>query len=117
MRHAFSRPRFVGNPSRRPTARRVTAAAILVAAAALLPPPVLAHDLYPVDCCSGHDCRAALPGEIESLADGRFRVVPTGETFARWQVRPSFDARFHRCLYDRSNPGSRTFCVLVPADS
>lgn len=51
------------------------------------------------------------------MAGGRVLVVPTGETFARWQLRPSFDGRFHRCLYDPSNPVSRTFCVLVPGDS
>jgi hypothetical protein len=94
------------------SARRIALALIC-----LLPPAALAHDGYPADCCSGHDCRPARSGEIEMLADGRYRVVPTGETFARWQVRPSFDAGFHRCLYDRTNPESRTFCVLVPAGS
>lgn len=78
---------------------------------------VLAHGPYPPDCCSGQDCRPARPGEIELLPDGRFLVVPTGEVFARWQVRPSFDGGFHRCLYDPSKPVSRTFCVLVPAGS
>ena len=77
----------------------------------------VAHGPYPADCCSGQDCRPARPGEIKVLADGRYLVVPTGEVFARWQVRPSFDASFHRCLYDPSNPVSRTFCVLVPAGS
>lgn len=96
---------------------RLAALAILALGVLAHGAPTFAHDGYPIDCCSGHDCRVALAGEIEALPDGRFLVVPTGETFARWQVRPSFDARFHRCLYDRSNPGSRTFCVLVPADS
>lgn len=77
----------------------------------------LAHGGYPADCCSGQDCRTARPGEIEIMPDGRYLVVPTGEIFARWQVRPSFDAGFHRCLYDPSNPVSRTFCLLVPAGS
>lgn len=93
------------------------AAAFVVAAGLALIAPAGAHDGYPPECCSDQDCRPALPGEIELLRDGRYHVVPTGETFARWQVRPSFDSRFHRCLYDRSNPASRTFCVLVPADS
>lgn len=93
------------------------AAPILIAAPSLLGPEALAHDLYPADCCSGHDCRPALPDEIALMPDGRYLVTPTGEIFARWQVRPSHDAGFHRCLYDRSNPVSRTFCVLVPAGS
>lgn len=79
--------------------------------------PVVAHGLYPPECCSDKDCRPALPNEIEMLSDGRFRVLPTGETFTRSQVRPSFDGNFHRCLYDPSNPESRTFCVLVPGGS
>lgn len=79
--------------------------------------PSTAHEGYPADCCHDQDCRPALPEEVVLQADGRYRIVPTGEVFARWQVRPSFDARFHRCLYDRSNPVSRTFCLLVPADS
>ena len=95
--------------------RRGTTAILLLAG--MLGRPGLAHDGYPVDCCSGHDCRPARSGEIEAMADGRFLVVPTGEVFARWQVRPSFDSGFHRCLYDPSNPRSRTFCLLVPAGS
>jgi hypothetical protein len=91
--------------------------AVAAAAALALAGPALAHDRYPADCCSGQDCRLARPGEIELMPDGRYLVVPTGEMFARWQVRPSFDASFHRCLYDPSNPRSRTFCVLVPAGS
>ena len=94
--------------------RHLVGAALLLA---ILCGPAAAHDGYPADCCSGQDCRPARSGEIELMRDGRFLVVPTGEIFARWQVRPSFDARFHRCLYDPSNLASRTFCVLVPADS
>ena len=77
--------------------------------------PALAHDQYPRDCCSGQDCRPALVGEIELTRDGLYLVVPTGELFTRSQVRPSFDGNFHRCLYDPSNPKSRTICVFVPA--
>jgi hypothetical protein len=77
----------------------------------------LAHGRYPPECCSDHDCRPALPGEIEMMPDGRFLVVPTGEIFTRSQVRPSFDGHFHRCLYDPSKAVSRTFCVLVPGAS
>jgi hypothetical protein len=89
----------------------------LVAAALTLAGPALCHDQYPRDCCSGHDCRPALPGEIEVLADGRFHIVPTGEIFTRSQVRPSFDDGYHRCLYNPANPVSRTLCVFVPAGS
>jgi hypothetical protein len=77
--------------------------------------PALAHSGYPPECCSDRDCRPALQGEIELMGDGRYLVVPTGEIFTRAQVRPSFDQNFHRCLYDPSNPKSRSLCVLVPA--
>ena len=77
--------------------------------------PALAHDQYPRDCCSGQDCRPALVGEIELTKEGLYHVIPTGELFTRSQVRPSFDENFHRCLYDPSNPKSRTLCVFVPA--
>jgi hypothetical protein len=93
------------------------AQASCVAAALVFTWPALAHDHYPPDCCSGQDCRPALTGEIELTREGLYLVVPTGETFTRSQVRPSFDGNFHRCLYDRSKTVSRTFCVLVPADS
>ena len=89
----------------------------LIAAALTLAAPASSHDFYPRDCCSGHDCRPALSGEIEALADGRYLVVPTGEIFTRSQVRPSFDDGFHRCLYNPANPVSRTLCLFVPAGS
>ena len=80
-----------------------------------------AHDIYNRrdlrECCHDHDCRTAAPGEIVQQEDGTFLVVPTGEIFARHRVKASPDGHFHRCLYDRSNPESRTFCVLVPAAS
>lgn len=88
---------------------------LLIIAGLLAAGTAAAHDGYPPECCSDHDCRPAAPDEVEVQADGRYRVVPTNEVFARWQVRPSFDGRFHRCLYDRSNARSRTFCLLVPA--
>jgi hypothetical protein len=86
-------------------------------AALALAAPAAAHGRYPHDCCSDQDCRPALVGEIEAMPDGRFLIVPTGEIFARWQVRPSFDHNFHRCVYDPSAPVSRTFCLLVPGAS
>jgi hypothetical protein len=89
----------------------------LIATAIMLAEPAVSHELYPRDCCSGQDCRPALSGEIEVMADGRYLIVPTGEMFTRSQVRPSFDEHYHRCLYNPANPVSRTFCVFVPAGS
>lgn len=83
--------------------------------------PAAAHDIYQRgdlrECCHDHDCRAAAPGEIVEQDDGTFLVTPTGEVFSRHRVKASPDGRYHRCLYDPSNPVSRTFCVLVPAAS
>lgn len=83
--------------------------------------PAEGHDLYDRpdlrECCHDHDCRVAAPGEIVEQDDGTFLVAPTGEVFSRHRVKASPDGRYHRCLYDPSNPRSRTFCVLVPAAS
>lgn len=110
---AASPPRSYQGPVINPAVPILALALVALGAAQA----AFSHDGYPADCCSGQDCRPALSGEVEHLPDGRFLVVPTGETFARWQVRPSFDGRYHRCLYDPSNRRSRTFCLLVPAAS
>jgi hypothetical protein len=88
---------------------------LLIASVVVAVQPVHGHGRYPRDCCSDHDCRPVIAGEVEVLADGRYLIVPTGETFTRSQVRPSFDAGFHRCLYDPSKLVTRTLCLLVPA--
>ena len=79
---------------------------------------VLAHEWYPPDCCSGHDCAPLLNTRVERMADGTWRVdgeyifpaynpaQPYGET------RLSQSGRFHACFPNEGRPK----CFFVPPD-
>ena len=79
---------------------------------ALGPFDAAAHDFYARECCTGHDCRLAAPGEVLSTPNG-WRVVPTGEVFPQWATRRSPDGRIHRCTKD-ADPTAMTICLYVP---
>lgn len=78
-----------------------------------------AHDWYPHDCCSGHDCYPVDAEEIEVLPNG-WRIIRTGETvpFGQTTKRPwereSMDGQFHRCSLG-GDPDAETLCLFVPA--
>lgn len=64
---------------------------------ALGPVPAAAHDWYPVDCCSGHDCFPIADGAVEDLGDGRWRVRESGAILPAGKIRVSQDGRRHLC--------------------
>jgi hypothetical protein len=71
-----------------------------------------AHDFYARECCSGHDCRPADPGEVVAAPNG-WRVVPTGEFIPRWATKRAPDGRIHRCTRE-GDPAAMTICLYVP---
>ena len=73
--------------------------------------PAYAHEWYPIDCCSGHDC--------DALADDRVERQPAGYMvdgqyfFPNVEVRPSQSGRYHACF---PNLGERPKCFFAPPD-
>lgn len=73
--------------------------------------PAVAHDWYPIDCCSGHDCDALPDSRVERKPDG---YLVDGQYFFRNdEVRPSLSGRYHGCF---PNPGERPKCFFAPPD-
>ena len=76
--------------------------------------PVLAHEWYPIECCSGQDCAPVT--KMETL--GSLWVVTTkhgtalvGPNIAR---RPSKDARMHACMRPNDDGKMELLCIFVP---
>lgn len=83
----------------------------LVTSLALGASPALAHDWYPVSCCSDRDCRPLLEegGEtVTELRDG-WRLWD-GRVIARSIARLSPDRRFHIC----ESPARTVLCFFAP---
>lgn len=99
---------------------------ILVAALFLLSQASFAHDApggwaYPLDCCSGYDCRevgdAFAPDasiRVFERPEG-YVISTTGETIPMTdaKVRPSPDGAFHWCSRGGRADGA-TICLFVP---
>lgn len=84
------------------------AAIFLAAALGMATGHVLAHEWYPTECCSGHDCKPieesrVVANSVGYVVDGRF-VVAYGE------ARRSQDGRYHGCF---PNPDYLR-CLFVP---
>ena len=67
--------------------------------ALLLASPAAAHSWYDGACCSEHDCRQTVLGEVERRADGWF-VKPLTVTvpFGDSRLRKSQDPLIHVCI-------------------
>lgn len=87
----------------------------LAALALLAQARASAHSWYPIECCSGFDCRPVAQTMVRLTATGWF-VVETGETIPFSRARLSPDGRFHRCS-PGGRPHARTICLFVPATS
>lgn len=101
--------------------------AVYFLALALLAQPGVAHEAptgwpYPLECCSGEDCRETGPNtEPDPI------MVPTGwqlvdgTVIAFAEARPSPDGRFHTCRRGGKTTGAvirpegRKVCLWVPS--
>jgi hypothetical protein len=76
----------------------------------------VAHDWYPLECCTGRDCMRV--DNVDRLPDGTMRMqigrievlVPKGFT-----QRPSLDNDTHVCLRKNGDGTYAPRCVFVPA--
>ena len=85
--------------------------------------PASAHEWYPKECCSGHDCVQADQVMIDHRGD---RIVMLGSRRI-WvskylSPRPSPDSRVHICVREVNGEldGSlfpMTICLFIPAES
>jgi len=66
----------------------------------VLPAATLAHDWYPLECCSGQDCAPA--EAVVRREDGSYLVTSRGMStvipadYAKWRRSP--DGRIHVCI-------------------
>jgi len=91
----------------------------LVALLSLAPMAALGHGEYEwvrqnpklSYCCTEHDCRQVVGGEIERI-DGGWRVVSTGQVFldGDLHLHPSPDINMHWCVW----PSPTVRCLFVP---
>lgn len=95
--------------------RSAGAGAAAVAALFLLtaPPPAAAHDWYPGECCSGHDCFPIEESELDHLGAAGWRVKASGEHVPPGMRRESRDGRWHLCTYDGAKTG-KPRCLFEP---
>lgn len=90
---------------------RITARSLTLASLALGFPTALAHDWYPIACCSSQDCRALIEenGETVMESTGGWKLWD-GRTIERGLAKQSPDRRFHLC----ETPGKRVICFFAP---
>jgi hypothetical protein len=92
----------------------------LVAAVALATAPAMAHDWYPLKCCSEQDCQPIAQSDVKMTPRG-WEVAATGEVipFGDRREHVSPDGEFHRCSRANvdSNLEDRTICLFVPGMS
>ncbi len=79
--------------------RRTIAVAVWACLVAM-PPGTLAHDWYPLECCSNTDCAPA--DTVVRRDDGSYLVTSRGMSavipadYQRWRLSP--DGRVHVCI-------------------
>jgi hypothetical protein len=97
--------------------RRSMCCALLGLGLSVVPPvPAVAHDWYPLECCTGRDCTRV--DRVERMPDGTMRmfvgaievIVPKGFT-----QRPSMDNDAHVCVRRKSDGSYAPRCVFMPA--
>jgi hypothetical protein len=70
-----------------------------------------AHDWYPVDCCSGHDCAPLADGRVERRPDGY--LIDGRWFFPNAEARRSLSGHYHSC---EPSPGERPKCFFAPPE-
>jgi hypothetical protein len=91
--------------------RFAIAAGVLLAT--LLPPQAVAHDWYPVSCCSGCDCGPVPATEIEEIDWSHVRDKVTGGILTGSQIHESQDGEWHLCNRGCVRTGE-PICVFRP---
>jgi hypothetical protein len=77
----------------------------------LCPSVALAHDWYPVSCCSDKDCRALIEESGETVRESAEGwTLWDGRTIARGIAKLSPDRRFHVC----ESPAKTILCFFAP---
>lgn len=74
-----------------------------------------AHEWYPADCCSGHDCgpiadkRVTRTLQNDYVIDGKWLFARDDKT----TTRQSLSGRYHACFPD---PNAKPKCIFVPPE-
>ncbi len=77
----------------------------------LCPSVALAHDWYPVSCCSDKDCRPLIEESGETVRESAEGwTLWDGRTIARGIAQLSPDRRFHVC----ESPAKTILCFFAP---
>ncbi len=77
----------------------------------LSPAASLAHDWYPISCCSEKDCRPLTEARGESVLESMAGwVLWDGRTIPRNNAKVSPDGKFHLC----ESPNKRILCFFAP---
>lgn len=91
--------------------RSLTAAAVILL---LMLIPAFAHDWYPLECCSGQDCRALsdaeVPQYVQPADGGKYLIVKWGIVVERKGYSP--DNKFHICEMP-----TKFYCLFTPLPS
>ena len=83
----------------------------LVGACLLIASPALAHDWYPVSCCSDRDCHALVEANGETVTESaQGWTLWDGRVIGRSKARLSPDRQFHLC----ETPGKAVICFFAP---
>jgi hypothetical protein len=80
--------------------------------ALLLAGPAAAHEWYPIECCSGMDCRPHPCDDLEDIGGGSVRDIASGSIYRRDQVRPSPNGQCHVCTAGGLTRGA-PICAFV----
>lgn len=79
--------------------------------------PAKAHDWYPPQCCSGHDCRVIDVDDVKLTPLG-FEIKESGEVISYSDNRirktpPEGAAKYHRCS-EGGKAAGKTICIYIP---
>jgi hypothetical protein len=106
-------------------------AALLAAATLVAARPAVAHDWYPMECCSGLDCAPVEKVEmlngpsIASMLSSPAHAAPLGGMLvttthgsvvvpANFPRRESKDHRMHACMRPSPTGGMQLICIFFP---
>jgi hypothetical protein len=94
--------------------RRKTLKILLIAATLAAALPAEAHSWYPMECCSGQDCREA--DTVTELPDGSAKVQAGDDTIVvprSLKRRMSPDGHYHLC-YRKWRDSTVVHCFFEP---
>jgi len=76
-----------------------------------------AHDWFPANCCSGHDCKVIEQSQVQTTAQGfqipgNPEIVPYSSPKIK-QTPPEGDGNFALCTED-GKPDGAVICLYIP---